>query len=406
MQFTNASIRRTLTCLVLAAAAVGLTACSAQKSKGHVKAVNEANNRWKQVRSGMVLQSAQRYFDAGDLDQAEKSLIEALSVDPSNPLLHILAGRIALERGQLERAFGRLETSIGFDDSIPAAYYFQGIVLQRWQRYEEAHTRYSKAYELEADNLAYFLAKIEMLVALDRAAEAYGLAADKIVYFDTSPGIRMAAGRLAIMLGEVDTALEYFDEASMLQPDDLQIKEELARLKIRLGRDREAISDLESLTSHPDMAKRTDLKTDLAAAYRRTGRLVEAKQLYLQLSRKQPRNASYWIELGEIAWSQNDTSGALLAGSRAMALAPDQPEGYLVAGLVWQKRGQHDRALQLFDRAAQVAPDNADALILRGISLQKSGNVAAAADAYSEALRRQPTDSRAKQLLAAVTADN
>ena len=397
--------RLVLTLAMLVAAITLIPACSSNqtKSKGHIKAVNAANKRWKEARSTLVLQSAQRFFEAGDLDQSEKALMEALSVDPSNPLLHLLAGRIALERNQLERAHSRLATAIELDPILPASYYFQGIVLQRWHRFEEAYDRYKRAYELEADNLVYLLANVEMLVALDRTPEAYDLANANVTYFDTSTGIRMAAGRIAIMLGETDAALRHFDEASMLQPDDLQIKEEVARLKIRIGRDRAAIRDLEVLTGHADMSDRLDLVVELASAYRRTGRLVEAKRLFMQLSRKEPRNPKHWIELGEIAWSQDDISGSLLAGSRAMALAPDQPEGYLLAGLVWQKRGAHDKAVQLFDRAAQVAPSNAEALILRGISLQKSGNTAAAADAYSEALRRQPTDARARQLLAAVT---
>ena len=70
--------------------------------------------------------------------------------------------------------------------------------------------------------------------------------------------------------------------------------------------------------------------------------------------------------------------------------------------MVWQRRGNLNNALQMFDRAAQAAPTSTEPLILRGLSLQKAGRHAAAIEAYQEALKRQPDDPRARQLLSAV----
>ena len=72
---------------------------------------------------------------------------------------------------------------------------------------------------------------------------------------------------------------------------------------------------------------------------------------------------------------------------------------YVLAGLVWQQRGQTKRALQLFDRAAKVDKTSAEAAILYGIALEDLGQPGQAANSYREALRRDPSDQRAQQLL-------
>jgi len=68
-----------------------------------VKEKASAKNRWLELRSSMMLDMAKQQFVTGDLTQAEKSVKDGLSIDPTHPGLHVLAGRIELERGKLER---------------------------------------------------------------------------------------------------------------------------------------------------------------------------------------------------------------------------------------------------------------------------------------------------------------
>src|SRR5690606_10637224 len=116
----------------------------------------------------------------------------------------------------------------------------------------------------------------------------------------------------------------------------------------------------------------------------------------------EPDNADVWIKLGELSWVQGDLPGALTAANRAMSLAPHRHEGFLLAGLVWQRRERTEEALRLFDRAASLAPTSAEPMVMRGITLQRAGRHAAAAEAYHEALRRRPDDTRARELLASL----
>jgi len=386
--------------LVMGLLVLGLAGCQSN----HVKQVNTANKRWKSLRSDMMLQMAQRQFDAGNLDQAEVSLVEAISVDGDNPYLHVLGGRIGLERGKLERAYNRLQHAIEIDETIPQAHYYQGIVLQRWTQFDAALVQYRQAFDLEGDNPAYLLAMAEMLVELNRTDEAIELLFDKMVYFDQNAGIRMAIGQLYAMRDDYKQAANYFQLASLLAPEDLRILEELAIAQMADGQYDKAIQTFERLCTEPELADRRDLRRTLAMAYILTERRADARAVYIDLTRTDPKDVEAWIKLGEVSLTSQDTSGTLMAANRVRALAPHRYEGYLLAGLVWQKRQRADRALKMFEQAAQMSPDYAEPMILQGIILEQTGQVKAAAKAYTKALRRQPDDLRAKRLLAQVTA--
>ncbi|MBI1335678.1 MAG: tetratricopeptide repeat protein [Phycisphaera sp.] len=397
------SDRKTLAWIV-AALVVLLTATGcANLTRTHAEDKNLAQQRWRSARSSLILNMAQRQFDTGDLDQAEKSLSDAVAMDPGNAQLHLLGGRIQVERGNLERAANLFELAISQDPELPEAYYYLGMVLQRWQQPDKALENYQKAYDLENDNPAFLLAVSEMLVATGQQDEALTLLKDRAVHFDQNAGIRAAIGQVYLIQRKFDDAAEAFRQASLLRPDDTQITEALITAQIGAQRFDKATANLETLLKNPAAASRPDLKRTLAQCYTATGRYEDAKKVYLQLTREDPTDVDAWLALGENALALKDLSGALLAANRTTALAPRRHEGYLLAGLVWRERGENDRAVRLFDKAAELAPNNTLPLILRGLTLEAQGQKQAAAQSYTEALRRQPDDQRAKQLLANVT---
>lgn len=393
--------RRILTLIAGSVLVLSATGC-VNKSGYHQEAVNSANERWRGTRTALMLQMAQRQFDAGDLEQATKSVGEAMSKDPENARLFLLSARISLEKGQLERAFRQLELAQQIDAQIPETYYYQGIVLQRWQEHQRAHAAYQKAYELEADNAAYLLATAEMLVALDRAGEARQVLEEKAMYFDQNAGIRTALGHLYVISREYDQAIVYFRQATILRPDDLQLVEDLAMALVSAGRHDEAIKELKRLLADEAYASRADLRKALAQEYQSGGRMGEAREALQDLKQRNSADVETWIKLAELSWMQGDLAATLSSANRIMSMAPDRQEGYVLAGMVWQKRGRTEEALKLFDRAADLSPQATEPVILRGITLQREGKHEAAAAAYQEALRRQPGDARAKELLASV----
>lgn len=385
-------------------AAVALVLALAGCQKNHEKNVNAASERYKQLRSGLVLQMAQQRFDTGDLDLAEKDVRDALTVDPENARLLTLAGRIALEKSQLERAFHLFEAAIKANPKLPDAHYYQGVVLQRWQQHDRAHACYQQAYTLQPDHPPYLLAMAEMLVALGRRDEAIDLLESKLVYFDQHAGIRLSLAQMYEMSGDMYKAADFYRQAVLLRPEDDRLAEQYALVLIAAGRHADATRALGDLLKKPGYSQRDDLKRALANVQLQAGQLREARQGFIDLTRAHPHEVNDWLRLAEVCWAMKDAGGTLSAANRVISLAPQRHEGYLLAGLVWQKRGRLEESLRMFDRAAEAAPQDAAPLILRGLALEKAGRGEAAAQAYREALQRQPDDERASRLLDAVTA--
>ena len=386
------------------AVVLGLAGCQSTSAR-HKQAVVDATRRWQQTRSAVVISMAQQSFNRGDLDQTESTLLEAVRLDPENAQLHLLAGRVALERGQLERSHGRLQKAIDLDDQAVDALYYQGIVLERWQRYEPALARYRQAYARQADNITFLLAVAEMLVATDQVDQAIALLSSKVVYFDQSAAVRVALAQLHTLRGDHARAASLLLEAQLLDPENTAIAEELARVQLSGGRITDAIGTLERLCAETPLESGPDRWRLLASAYCRAGNVRGARAIYRRLRDQAPQDVDNWIRLGELAWLDQDQRAALAAGHRAIGLAPQRHEVYMLAGMVLYQQGRAAEALRMLTRAAELAPDNADLEALRGLALEKSGQAQAAPEGHDQAVRGQPGDARAKRLVSTAAAD-
>ena len=391
--------RRVRRAALIPACVLALTVITGGCTNHHRESTNTANLRWLTMRSAQLLGMARQQFEMGDLDQADKTVENSLMTDPMNAHLMVMAARIALERGRLERSYHLLNKAIEIDSELPSAHYYQGLVMQRWQQFDAALVRYQNAYGLEADNVAYLLAVGEMLVAIDRVDDALELLEAKLAYFEQNAGIREAVGRLYVMQDKFTKAVDFFHDASLLLPDDLQIQEELGLTQLEAEQFEDAIRTLEPLCEEFDLRDRRYLRLALISAYQAAGHSEKAWEKAMAMTRRAPDDIEAWRLVAELAWDAEDLTAALSAAGRVSKLAPQQPEGFLLAGMVWQKRGQSHRALKLFEQAVKVDRSNANAVILQGIVLEDMGRWREAAEAYREALRRQPDDPRAQELL-------
>ena len=397
------SLRTIMSALIGALALLVLAGCQpGTVTSEHQKEVKAANQRWHEIRSRLLLQMAQRQFDTGDLDQADKSLGDALAVDDQNPRLFLLAGRVAVERGELEKAYKLLTHAIDLDPSFPEPYYYRGLVLQRWQRYDQALADYQKAYQFKSQDPAYLLAVAETLATLNRTDEALKLLQEKLSYFDQNAGVRLAMAQLYMIKRQYPQAAEAFRQASLLKPDDQHIIENMAIVQYEAGQYNQCIQNLEDLTARPENSKRWDLQKLLGAAYEAVGRLPAARGIYIAITQADPGDAGAWLKLAAVSWAMHDASGTEVAAGRCIALDPRRPDAYVLAALAQEKQNNLPAALHNLDKAAELAPTDAGPVILRGLALQGAGRRTEAAQAYTEALRRDPKDVQAQKLLAAL----
>jgi tetratricopeptide (TPR) repeat protein len=384
----------------LAAALLLLGGCASDGNQTFHKSSQEAQQTFVRTRSTMRLQQAQRQFDAGDLDQAEKTATDALADDPKFAGLMVITARIKIERGELEQAKLLLAQAVALDPKLPEAHYYAGLVQQRWQQYAAARDQYHQAYDLAKDHAPYLLAEAEMLVDLDRADQAVALLTDKLTYFDQNSALRMALAHIYEIQHQYDRAAEFYHQVALLRPDDGEVTVSLARVQLEGGGAPAAVATLEPLCALPKYLTRSDAQRLLARAYVGAGRLRDARAQYVRVMKLTPNDAEVWVRLGEVCLKLADQAGALEAARRATELAPQTQDGPLLAGMVYRAMGQVGAAQRCFTRAAELAPQAAAPLILLGITYEQQGHLAAAAGAYTQALQREPGDLRARQLLA------
>lgn len=363
-----------------------------------------AMDRYNAARSGITYSLALQQYESGDFEKAERTIQQAIAANPKAPVFHVLAGRIAMEKGELERGYLAIKRATEIDPEYADAYYRMGLILQRWQRHEAAYEAYSKAYEHEPDNVNGLLASAEMLVSLDRAPQAIELLKGKLTYFEHNAAIRVSIARMYLMQQQPDSALRMFREAQLLAPEDITLVEHLALAEYSAQNYSEAIYHLGGLVKHEDYKHRRDLRTALGDCYQATGNHKQARLIFLELTQQKPTDIDAWVRLGQAAWIVGDDTRLNMAARQVTSLAPDRYEGQLLVGMVHTRAGRTNQALTSFQKASQLAPDSVLPHIMRGMTLEGAGQAEMAGQAYSMALQMDPQDARVQRLMAGVTA--
>jgi len=105
-------------------------------------------------------------------EDAEKVLLDGLSVKPENTGLTMLLARLQVERGAIEQATVTLEKSLPFAETQAAYRAFLAALLQRQNRNEEAITHYQIVLQHAPNNGVWLMGYGISLQAVQRNAEA------------------------------------------------------------------------------------------------------------------------------------------------------------------------------------------------------------------------------------------
>jgi Flp pilus assembly protein TadD len=291
---------KALAASIAAAAAIAASGCS-----GHGKYTQEgislAKQRLDSLKAATEYDMARQAFLAGDLDKALKKSDAALLLAENNPRIHVLRGRIHIERGNVGRALLSLRRALELDENAIDARYYLGVVHERLNEPEEALAHFRAAAELEGYNPQYPIAAGEMLVDLGRLDEAKTFLTDSEAA-DHSAGVQQLLGHIALIEGRPADACELFTKARLLAPEDGAILEDLATAQIAAGRFADAETNLSGLLKDPENEGRRDLLHMRGECLMALGRPVEAREIYRTLSEDDgASDPQAWIGRGRAA---------------------------------------------------------------------------------------------------------
>ncbi len=374
-------------------AAVGLLFAGCGSLPDHQATQKEEQyNVWNATRLGVLLQLATQQYEVGDYDKCRETMKEAFSYKVANADLEVLAAKVELEKGTLDKAANYLKTAVQIDANKAEAYYLLGVVYQRWQNLTAAHDYYQLAWQKKPDEVLYLLAMVEMKISLGRYDEAQKVLEDKMVYFEQTAAIRVALARLATLRGDFEKASKYYRDATLLAPDDLTLRQNYAEALYFAGKYSDALAVLEDLRSNPDVTDKTSLLTVLGQTYLNLHRAREATDCFTEVTSENPHSNAGWIDLGKATLELKDYPRAVAIAQKVLRDEPDNVPGLILLALGQHKLQEWDAAQATLEKAHRIAPRNTTVLCLLGISMQHLGETDRAAALYAEAVDISPAD--------------
>jgi superkiller protein 3 len=389
----------------LAAAAMTAGCGQSKRSEARAQSVKDAHNTMK---SATKWDMAGQRFRAGELDKALDLVDESIAFNENVAKSHILRGRILMEQAAFDEAFVSFDRAKEIEPTNHEAYYFAGLCYERITRKEDALTNYVKANELDPSSAQYVVAAAEMMIDLGRVNEAIAFIERQGEKFDHNAGVRQTLGHISMLRGEFEQAVEYFNEARVLAPEDTQVLEDLTRAQIATGRFAEAEYNLSQLQNVSGNQDRRDLKHMRSRCLIELDRLVEARQILINLTESEggSRDAQAWIQLGHVAYMLKDGHRVKQSAARAIAIAPTKPEGYMLRALWQRQEGELNEAFKTLEQAVSFAgSDNPSPLIMHGVVAQQLGKNNVAKRSFARAQEIDPSNRAIAQLLRKVESE-
>lgn len=384
------------------AAALLLGACSAGHGNYTSEFRKQSAERLERIKAGTNWDMAHQQFLAGDLKKAIKTVDESLILAEQVPKSHVLRARILIEQGRLESAQASLERAIEIDPTHVDAWYYRGIVFERFSKFDQAHENFVKASELDPTNPQFIVAAAEMLIHENDLDAAEAILTQGTELFEHNAGLRQTLGHIAMMRGDISLAISIFNEACLLAPAEASLIEDLARAQLAGGLWSEAEYSLSRLRALPTQEDRRDLMHIHSRALLELNRPVEARELLVKLT-KQERgggDVEAWIGLAKASLILNDRYRMYDAARRAVAIAPNRHEGYTYMAVFLRSEGQLASAAATLERALKQSPNQADPAILLALVYQDLGQLDQALRAAELAVSIDPSNQQARLMAA------
>ena len=116
-----------------------------------------------------------------------------------------------------------------------------------------------------------------------------------------------------------------------------------------------------------------DSRLERALDHHRSGRLVQARQVYEQFLRQDPDNARALFLMGTLAAQQRDFQVAESFVRRAIEANSREASYHNNLGVILREAGHLEEALTSYSSAIELRPDYAEAYCNLGIALKELG---------------------------------
>ena len=198
-----------------------------------------------------------------------------------------------------------------------------GHALLQQGKTSDAVDQFRKAHALERENVGYEIDLINALMDDGKLAEAEPLVAEVLEEESNDGEVNLVAARLAARQGRVNSADAYYHRAiygewpSDVTKNQIQVRLELISFLLTHSKRDEILAEL--LPLQEQARKDEALQPRLASLFLEADSPGRALDIYRELAKQHPRNASYFSGMGQADLALGDFRAAHAAFAAAVA---------------------------------------------------------------------------------------
>lgn len=244
--------------------------------------------------------------------------------------------------------------------------------------------------------VANLISRATDLVSGGKAEQAASLVQQAMKLDPANPALLTLSGSLKSSRGPSAEGLKQIEAAVRAAPRVYENQRNLAYALVQAGRMKEASAALRAaLDLRPEGPEDHFFLGHILSALR-DPEAAKAFRRALELGLDEAR---VHLALGNVLLATGDSAGAEAAFQGAVARDPRSAPAWTQLGVVAEKEGRREEALQAWDKALAIEPDRPDTLFDRAKTLLLSGDRAGASRDLQHLLNKHPRYGPAKFLL-------
>ena len=298
-----------------------------------------------------ALVRADKALKERDLAQANRLLSGILSANPHHPHANYKLGMVALELGEIDKAFFLLNRAVGVEKKEPHLWINYINTLMKLNLHKDAK-----------------IALKEALINLPKST------------------------KLKILDEKIKKITKNTRKVKIKSGLPQNQKNLLLRL-YNMGKYDVLINSANQMTNHD--IELTFLFNIMGASHNAKGEYDKAITLYRKAIETNPQYAEGYNNMGSAFHNKNDLFSACDCYKKAIAIQPKYPEAFFNLGNVYFVQGKLQLAINSFKDAIKIRPNFVNAYNNLGNSYQDIGNMVLAKSCYEKVLKFNPDNAEA-----------
>jgi tetratricopeptide (TPR) repeat protein len=324
------------------------------------------------------------YSDEKDFENAIEAFQHALKLDPNSTSALNNLSNLYVSQGKLDLAEAEFKKVLRLDPANRDGNYNLGLVLMAKNLPVEAIPHFQRVHPLD---LAARLNLTRACLRAGRTAEGLKMAAELSTENKDAVQVHFTLGALLASEKQYKVAQLELEKADALQPDTMEILNNLGEVYLRTG---------DSAKADLVLDRALKLKSDspetlylLAQVYQQQNRPVDALDLLVRAHKLAPQNTDIIFLLARVSMDQNYFEDAIPLLESGLKIAPQRADLHAALGESYFKSEKTDKAIAEFQKVIELDP-TAQSYALMGISYRRLGQFDKAREYFEDGLKRDP----------------